>query len=412
MAIRKIPAKKEAESSRTNRVCFNLGPGSYEWPERMVERAIGPGLTPARVSVAYGRMLTLAAVDKVEPRVLRELSEEPRRVLQESGWDWQRDDPLIYRVLVTDPRLRKLRASLRAWSKRWHLTDQWCLELALSTLRFNSNTARLRWRDQKIILIGMAPPFRPSFDPPLGLRPFDPTQEWRRDYRYYARVYLNPEYKAISDELAERVDSVSRSSSPLEQDQLLDRAHELGERLPPRPRKLAPAKEQLITKYLERVETTARAEGLLPVPELPQPQVFSWLAAHQIYGWTPRLIAEASCVYKAKAPNPTTVVEGIKKLSDHIGLTPRRDRPPSPRGKNRDNLIRYVRDALEGKTTKIQIKAPRLTLTPERKLAQARAVLETLHLAGLTDILTKSGNLETVVPSSSLRLADLSRYLQ
>ena len=270
MAVRRKPVQKKLESSHTNRLRFHWAPGSYEWPERTVERSVGRGgaptpITLARVSVAYGRMLTLDAVGEVEPGVLDELNDEPRRALERSGWDQRRDGALTNAVLVTDPRLRELRASLREWCERWHLVDQWCLEIALSTLTHKSNAARLTWFNPQtsFSLRGMAPPLRAPLAPPLGLSPYDPTQEWRSDYLYSARIVLNPRCKTLSDELTECVNAVSRSSSAVEQDRLLERARELGDRLPPRPRKLAAGQEQLIGDYLDRLESAARAQGLV-----------------------------------------------------------------------------------------------------------------------------------------------------
>lgn len=385
---------KETGGSKTNRLRFHLARGSYEWPERTVERPVGQGgaLTPiavARVSVAYGRMLTLGAVGEVVPQVLDDLGNKPLRALQESGWDRRRDGALTYAVLVADRRLRNLRASLQAWSKRWHLTDRWCLEIALSTLTHKPNAAGLTWFDPQTSFKGISPPFHGPLAPPLRLRPYDPIQEWRSDYLYYARVDLNPRYKTCSDELTECLNAVSRSSSAVEQDRLLERAHELGDRLL-RPRKLAPAKEQRISEYLDRVEAAARAEGLLPVPELRQPQVFSWLAAHQVCGWSFRQIAKASRVYKDSEVYHNAVVRGIKELRHHIGLTARQDRPSAPRRANLKYLIVKVEKALAGELAKERnreaaLRRPeRRNLTPGERDAQLRAALEILRRSGVT----------------------------
>jgi hypothetical protein len=63
-----MAGQKDPVFTRTNRLRFNLGRGEYEWPELRVMRPVGPGgaLAPialARLSVTYGRLLTLGAVD-------------------------------------------------------------------------------------------------------------------------------------------------------------------------------------------------------------------------------------------------------------------------------------------------------------------------------------------------------------
>jgi hypothetical protein len=177
--------------TRTNRLRFNLGRGEYEWPELRVMRPVGPGgaLAPialARLSVTYGRLLTLGAVDEIEPGVLDDLGGQPFEALNRSSWNAERDGLLSYEVILAGPRLRDLRASLEAWSDLWHLNDKWCLELAVSTLTHKSGGERLAWFEPRTHFGGIAPPFRAPFPPPLGLRPYDPVREWRADYLDHA----------------------------------------------------------------------------------------------------------------------------------------------------------------------------------------------------------------------------------
>lgn len=166
-----------------------------------------------------------------------------------------------------------------------------------------------------------------------------------------------------------------------------DRAQKLGNSLL-RPRKLDRANEQLVNEYFDAVEAAARAAGLVQVLKLRQPQVFRWLAAHQVCGWTPRQIAMASRVYKDTEAYHNTVVHGIKKLRADIGLTSRKDYPPSPRRSNLTRLVEEIPDALDGKRRQARNKSAtgsrpvRTEANPEEELARARAVIEVLRRAG------------------------------
>jgi hypothetical protein len=175
---------------------------------------------------AYGRLLTLGAVDEVEPGVLDDLDAQPFEALNRSSWNAERDGLLRYEVILTNPRLRDLRASLETWSDRWHLNDKWCLGIAVSTLTQKSGGERLAWFEPRTHFGGMAPPFPAPFPPPFGLRPYDPAREWRADYLDHARRVLNPKYQALEREMIMCLDATNCASSAIEQDRLL--AHALG----------------------------------------------------------------------------------------------------------------------------------------------------------------------------------------
>ena len=374
MAVRRKPVQKKLESSHTNRLRFHWAPGSYEWPERTVERSVGRGgaptpITLARVSVAYGRMLTLDAVGEVEPGVLDELNDEPRRALERSGWDQRRDGALTNAVLVTDPRLRELRASLREWCERWHLVDQWCLEIALSTLTHKSNAARLTWFNPQtsFSLRGMAPPLRAPLAPPLGLSPYDPTQEWRSDYLYSARIVLNPRCKTLSDELTECVNAVSRSSSAVEQDRLLERARELGDRLHHAPESSLLAKSSSSAIILIGLNLRRGPRASLRFPRIATTTFFSgWQPVRCAAGVIVTSPRRAMCIKIARLYH-NAVVRGIKKLSHHIGLTTPRRPPAAPRGANLKYLINKFEKALTGELAKDARNREAALRRPERR---------------------------------------------
>ena len=360
-------------------------------------RPVGPGgaLAPialARLSVTYGRLLTLGAVDEIEPGVLDDLGGQPFEALNRSSWNADRDGLLSYEVILADPRLRDLRASLEAWSDRWHLNDKWCLELAVSALTHKWGGERSDWFEPRPHFGGMALPFRALFLAPLGLRPYDPVREWRADYLAHARRVLNPKYQALDREMSACLHVMNRTSSLIEQDRLLAHARELGDRLQ-RVRKLAAATELLISEYLDRVESAARAEGLVQVPsEFRQPMVFRWLAAYQVCGWSPRQIARATRVYQTSEVYHNAIVHGITRLAGHIGLALRWVRPFYPRRSNLDSHVEEIRAALRGErlVTRRALcwsnRPPRRELTPEEKLAEARRVVEVLLEVGVTEI--------------------------
>jgi len=159
--------------------------------------------------------------------------------------------------------------------------------------------------------------------------------------------------------------------------------------------------ELLISEYLDRVESAARAEGLVQVSsEFRQPMVFRWLAGYQVCGWSPRQIARATRVYRTSEVYHNAIVHGIRRLADHIGLAIRRDRSFYPRRSNLDCRVEEIRAALRGERRAARRalcrsnRPLRRELTPEEKLGEARRVVEVLLEAGVTEISdSKSGDL-------------------
>jgi hypothetical protein len=346
-----VPNPRNSGHSQTNRRRFFLNRGDYEWPDQIVKRQVGPrarvvSVLKPRLSVAYGRILTLEAATDLEPYLLDSLGEQPLDALRRSGWSPEKDGALSYTVLHKEPKLQALHSELEGWSRASHLTDTWCLEIALSTLTRALHDGELRWFEVQTHF-GRPRRFYVTFAAPLDLPPYDPVYHRRSDYLSHVRNQLNPRYQKLLRELDECDDSLNRANSRDEEYRLVDRMRECGDRLP-RKCGLRKDRERFILEYVERVEAEARRQGLVAVPrELRQPMVFHWLAGHQVCGWTPRQIARATRVFKGSEVYHNAIVLGIKKLSAYIGLTLRRDRVTSPRGKRLDLLVTKIREAMD-----------------------------------------------------------------
>ena len=337
-----------------------------------------------RVSVAYGRLLLLGAVDEVEPRVLDELDEGPLSTLKASGWDRRRDGLLTLRAVRTKARLSTFRASLAAWSTRWRLTDDWCLEIALSTLMCKPGGGRLAWFQPLTHFGGRMPAFRPPGAAPLGLRPWNIVGERRGDYVVDARKALNPRWRELNREMAACLDSMS-GHSPQARDRLLARARALGDRMRVlRIPKLSAARERLLSDYLDPVESAAREAGLIARPaEFRQPKVFRWLAGYQVCGWSPRQIAKATRIYSYSEVYPNAIVHGIRRLARHIGLTLRRDRPRSARGANL--AVDEIRAALSGERKRPRPVPPVPLPSAKERRTYIRELIRVLKETGCFD---------------------------
>jgi hypothetical protein len=144
--------------------------------------------------------------------------------------------------------------------------------------------------------------------------------------------------------------------------------------------------ERSILDYIERVEAEARHQGLVVVPrELRQPMVFHWLAGHQVCGWTPRQIARATCVFRGTEVYHNAIVHGIKKISGHIGLTLRRDRGTSPRGKRLDLLVTKIREAMHSeqitaRRARVQVSGP-VAIFSDDEIREALQVVRDCRVA-------------------------------
>lgn len=360
-----VPHPRKSVHSKTNRRRFFLTRGDYEWPERILKRPVARGGTVSvrrpLLSVAYGRILTLEAATDLEPHLLDALGQQPLDAFRRSGWS-PKDGTVSYSVLQKEPKLQAVRSELEGWSRAFHLTDTWCLEIALSTLIRAPQGGELRWFEVQTHF-GRPRPFYVTFAAPLDLPPYDPVHQRRSDYLSHARKRLNPKYQKLLRELEESVDSLSHNNSRDEEYRLVDRMRETGNRLP-RKCGLTKDREHRILEYVERVEEEARRQGLVAVPrELRQPMMFHWLAGHQVCGWTPRQIAGASRVYSGTEVYHNAIVHGIKKLSAHIGLTLRRDRVTSPRGKSLSLLVTKIREAMDleqiaARRARVQVSGP------------------------------------------------------
>jgi hypothetical protein len=360
---------KNSAYSKTNRRVFYLARGDYEWPDwsnrssecpagtRRVEEPIA--IARPRQSVANARVLLLDAAADLYPEILVELSGRLPALVR-SEWNSGRDGLLNYAALQGESRLQTVRAELNEWSEWCHLTDRWCLEIALSTLTKMRHDGQLEWFEAQTHF-GIPDPFRVSFAAPLGLPAYDPVYLRRADYLSRVRKSVNPRYQRMFAELTASIDSMNRTNSRDEEYRLMGRMRELGDRLP-RTVGITKDRERRILDYVNRVETEARHQGLVKVPpELRQPRIFQWLAGHHLFGWTPRQIAGATYVYKSSAYH-NTIVHGIKKLSAYIGLSPRKDRVLSPRGVKLACLVEKIRGALDPE--QIDLQSQRLSRLP------------------------------------------------
>ena len=72
-----VPNARKSVHWKTNRRRFFLTRGDYEWPEQILKRQVaGSGAVSVRrprLSVAYGRILTLEAATDLEPYLLDSL---------------------------------------------------------------------------------------------------------------------------------------------------------------------------------------------------------------------------------------------------------------------------------------------------------------------------------------------------
>src|SRR5258708_5624651 len=215
----------------------------------------------------------LEAATDLEPYLLDSLGQQPLDAFRRSGWSPAKDGALSYSILQKEPKLQALRSELDGWSRAFHLTDTWCLEIALSTLTRAPQGGELRWFELQTHF-GRPRPFYVTFAAPLDLPPYDPVYQRRCDYMIHARNELNPRYQKLSRELLESIDSLSHNNSRDEEYRLMDRMRESGNRLP-RKCGLTKDRERRILEYVERVEEEARRQGLVPVPrELRQPMMF------------------------------------------------------------------------------------------------------------------------------------------
>jgi len=212
-----VPNARKSFRSKTNRRRFFLTRGDYEWPEQVFKRQVsarGGAATVhrARLSVAYGRILMLEAATDLEPYLLDSLGEQPLDAFRRSGWSPAKDGALSYSVLQKGPKLQALRSELEGWSRAFHLTDTWCLEIALSTLTRAPQGGDLRWFEVQTHF-GRPRPFYVTFAAPFDLPPYDPVYQRRSDYMSRVRKELNPRFRKLLRELVGSIDSLSHTNS-------------------------------------------------------------------------------------------------------------------------------------------------------------------------------------------------------
>jgi hypothetical protein len=229
-----VPNARKSVHSETNRRRFFLTRGDYEWPEQILKRQVAGGAAVSvrrpRLSVAYGRILTLEAATDLEPYLLDSLGEQPLDAFRRSGWNPRKDGALSCSALQKEPKLKALRSELEGWSRAFHLTDTWCLEIALSTLTRDPQDGELRWFEDQTHF-GRPRPFYVTFAAPLDLPPYDPVYQRRSDYMSHARNELNPKYQKLLRELGGCDESLSRTNSRAEEYRLVDQMRELGNHL-------------------------------------------------------------------------------------------------------------------------------------------------------------------------------------
>lgn len=221
-------------SSKTKRV-FRLGGGEFERSGEKVQltykdgRATAVTVSAQSPSVEHARILFLNAVAKVEPAVIETLLTGPYRALPAASrratlvQDWRHVEEVV--------ELRPLRSSLKEWASRWHLEDNWCLELALQT----------------ICMWDLNPSSRGAFHSATGGKQLDtarlapdlgswnPTRESRAEFQANAKVQF----------------------------------------------------ELILDQYCDAVETQAIRAGLKRTREKRSFAHFYWLARFQVHGETP-----------------------------------------------------------------------------------------------------------------------------
>jgi len=172
--------------------------------------------------------------------------------------------PELLRTLRTT---ENKKTAVRAWAKRWHLNDEWCVLMALETRSWWSQRPEATgWYFKDCGIIAMFYPFAIK---PIRFEEFlwDPTQRRRRVFERYVMKNVQTALK----------------------------------------------------EYMDRVEADARAAGLKRVPRKTSVEHFQWLVRHQIMGESFAEIAQ-SASYQFNGGRQT-IRKAVVELATYLSLT-------------------------------------------------------------------------------------------
>ena len=190
------------------------------------------------------------------------------------------------------PEILRLHESVRAWAKRWHIAEEWCIEQALWALTYWSSQEDVRIEQQ-------LPLFQPhELRQQLG---WDLEIPQYLTYRY---VPIGRREQRFAFE-HEGWESIKITRAEAEQ-------------------KLRAAFEVDLSAYLDRMERLAAARGLVPAPQKRGTEHFEWLVQYQVQGRSYQTIAREVC------RDRKTVADAVQDTAAllHLSL-----RPPGPPGR-------------------------------------------------------------------------------
>ena len=232
--------------------------------------------------VVEGRRAFLNCLWKAAPEVPQSLRETALPAYREElvalgdDVDWKR---VRYRPADSATPQTRLDVALSQWARTWHLSDEWCLEIAAYTLGF-----WLRYPTGPLLFVTpedsvQAPPPEFHFDAAWGIR-------WESEEGFVT----------FAQERFEK---------------------ELGE-------------------YVERVKQDAKVRGCVDAPEKREfAKHLEMLVRWQCQGWTSRRIAQEYGYGKMTNSKKHTGISGVRKALDEtatfIGLTKRRGTPGRPK---------------------------------------------------------------------------------
>ncbi len=178
------------------------------------------------------------------------------------------------------PYLAVLHESVLEWARRWHLGDEWCLEVAQRTMSLWYESELARERLSLDVNFAMWYPLLTDDERTVELRLYgwDPSMERREDAEVRVRTTFENAMK-----------------------QAFDQAQQL-----------------------------AQQRGLRSTPVKRQSQHFEWLARYQVQEWNQADIAGFYLGDKSK-PLVDTVRDGLRTTAELIRLTLRKPKPGRPR---------------------------------------------------------------------------------
>ena len=268
-------------------------------PEDMLRRTLAgrayeaPGEDAA---VHAARALFFQAVHRIEPRVARELMDEPLalyRPIFEAGLagvpederhSWRAFgafphwDTIVYASERDPKELHELRAVLLDWAHKWRLEDDWCLEAAAETLAYFSaagDAAEL----QPLHYLGT----------PMIERPFT-DRDLRFEFSSRGWSPTLTSWKEAEESMDERYQDAKQA-------------------------------------YRERIEALCRERGLQPVrgTKMRAGDHFEWVARFQVGRelWTEIADVETKRLKAEGKPGVTgdAVAKAVREKADLLGLT-------------------------------------------------------------------------------------------